>query len=237
MVRIQNFLADFDTLPAERIQENIRNTFTQLPENDTATNSTAVQRRADNRRAKGQFQKIGSTRAGALFQPSSIGQNNRALMRTSMVTDDLFSSTIQGRALGGAVNAQDNIFRDDQSHMVGLQGPELFIPAKDGVIIPNHKLKSPLDQNIQARAVGGPVSSGSRYLVGEKGPEAFVPKINTETATTTGTVIHNHNNHQTYNIHMHVAPDVDGRSIAEQIRAELARHERAQRAEQKRKFQ
>ena len=33
------------------------------------------------------------------------------------------------------------------------------------------------DQGFEFRAVGGPVSSGSPYMVGERGPEMFVPNV------------------------------------------------------------
>lgn len=43
--------------------------------------------------------------------------------------------SIQGRAVGGSVNA-------GQTYMVGEKGPELFTSRQSGTIIPNHKLSS-----------------------------------------------------------------------------------------------
>jgi phage-related minor tail protein len=40
--------------------------------------------------------------------------------------------------------------------------------------------------NLPARAMGGPVTGNSAYLVGERGPELFVPRMS-------GTIIPNHN--------------------------------------------
>lgn len=44
---------------------------------------------------------------------------------------------------------------------------------------------------VEARAIGGPVSSGSPYLVGERGPELFIPNIN-------GSVVNNYKTEKIY---------------------------------------
>lgn len=70
--------------------------------------------------------------------------------------------------------------------MQPLQGPE-FVPNGDlGVFTP-----VPVDENFledwfggSTRALGGPVSSGRPYLVGEQGPEVFMPG-------TSGTIVSN----------------------------------------------
>ena len=50
--------------------------------------------------------------------------------------------------------------------LVGEKGPELFVPDRPGVIIPNGKFGG-------FRAMGGSVDPGSTYVVGEAGREAF----------------------------------------------------------------
>ena len=49
-------------------------------------------------------------------------------------------------------------------YIVGEKGPELFVPKKDGSIVPNHTLKS----NGFFRAGGGDVSAGGHRLAGSK---------------------------------------------------------------------
>jgi hypothetical protein len=67
-------------------------------------------------------------------------------------------------------------------YVVGEAGPELFIPRSSGMIIPNDIFRStsPAEfssrmERVLARASGGPAWAGSSYLVGEAGPEIFVP--------------------------------------------------------------
>ena len=85
----------------------------------------------------------------------------------------------------------------EKSMLVGKEGPELFLaPPSGGTIIPNHELTafrkavavaSELVQRQDqdgiwspviagSRANGGFVSAGATYLVGERGPEMFVPR-------------------------------------------------------------
>jgi hypothetical protein len=50
-------------------------------------------------------------------------------------------SQLAGLAFGG-FRARGGTVSEDQWHIVGEKGPELFIPAADGAIVPNHKLSS-----------------------------------------------------------------------------------------------
>lgn len=54
------------------------------------------------------------------------------------------------------------------------------------------KIPSIVGDEIEARRMGGPISSGRPYLVGEEGPELIVPKIS-------GTVINNNKTERIYN--------------------------------------
>ena len=54
------------------------------------------------------------------------------------------------------------------------------------------KIPSIVGEEIEARRMGGPISSGRPYLVGEEGPELIVPKIS-------GTVINNNKTERIYN--------------------------------------
>lgn len=55
------------------------------------------------------------------------------------------------------------------------------------------KLADLLSTQIQPRAMGGPVTAGNPYVVGEKGPELFVPNIN-------GSVVNNYKTEKIYNM-------------------------------------
>jgi hypothetical protein len=60
-----------------------------------------------------------------------------------------------------------------------------------------NKVRAQFEENIQgileARKMGGPVSSGTPYIVGEKGPELFIPNIN-------GSVVNNYRTEKIYKI-------------------------------------
>jgi hypothetical protein len=68
------------------------------------------------------------------------------------------------------------------------------------------------------RAAGGPVSSGSSYVVGERGPELFVPSSN-------GTIVPNGGNGGTINITVNGAIDAEGtaRTIVDVLNRSNAR--------------
>ena len=96
-----------------------------------------------------------------------------AALRTSLNTG------IKARALGGPVSG-------GEPYLVGERGPEIFVPRNSGTIIPNNRLNEYNDDNklsllnlgnITARALGGIVNFGNKYLVGERGSELFVPSV------------------------------------------------------------
>lgn len=55
--------------------------------------------------------------------------------------------------------------------------PGLALAAGVGLIAAGAALKASLSSGLKARALGGPVSGGEPYLVGERGPELFVPSV------------------------------------------------------------
>lgn len=73
--------------------------------------------------------------------------------------------------------------RAQASRLLGLVG-NLFAPKMFGPALPSGPLGPSFDQYL-ARADGGPVYGGSAYLVGERGPELFMP-------SGSGTIIPNH---------------------------------------------
>ena len=58
-----------------------------------------------------------------------------------------------------------------------FKNPVVAIATGIGLIAAGAALKSALNAGVQARALGGPVSGGQPYLVGERGPELFVPQV------------------------------------------------------------
>jgi hypothetical protein len=55
--------------------------------------------------------------------------------------------------------------------------PGAALAAGIALVAVGSALRSSLSEGIQARALGGPVSGGTPYLVGERGPELFVPQV------------------------------------------------------------
>lgn len=68
-----------------------------------------------------------------------------------------------------------------------------------------------------ARANGGPVAAGKRYLVGERGPEIFAPR-------TSGQIIPNggsRSDNRTFNVTINAAPGMSERTLADLVIARL----------------
>jgi hypothetical protein len=79
-------------------------------------------------------------------------------------------------------------FRDAMKGIIGAVIDELFrlFVVQQMVGVVKGALGSLFGIKVPGRAVGGPVSSNKPYMVGERGPELFVPRGN-------GTIIPNHN--------------------------------------------
>ncbi len=103
---------------------------------------------------------------------------------------------------------------DNFSSFFGAGGPSFSVGAFGG-----------------ARAAGGPVASGSTYMVGERGPELFVPR-------SSGTIVPNHALSGTTNVVVNVdasgstvqgdSPNANqlGRVISAAVQAELVKQQR-----------
>ena len=77
------------------------------------------------------------------------------------------TTVMQTRAKGGPVE-------DGSDYLVGEEGPELMVPAQDGVIIPADTTKTLLDGR---REFGGFIKNAGKYLVGEAGRELAIPGV------------------------------------------------------------
>src|SRR5262249_44745136 len=103
--------------------------------------------------------------------------------------------TFAGLGLAGAGLfglAKGGPARGGRPYIVGERGPELFVPKRDGVVIPNHMLQpqsrtpqvrpglgmgpSPMGPNLglPGRAAGGAVAAGGATAGGAPGPVAPV---------------------------------------------------------------
>ena len=58
-----------------------------------------------------------------------------------------------------------------------FSNPGLALAVGIGLVAAGAALRTSLNTGIKARALGGPVSGGEPYLVGERGPELFVPQV------------------------------------------------------------
>jgi hypothetical protein len=58
-----------------------------------------------------------------------------------------------------------------------FSNPGLALAVGIGLVAAGAALRTSLNTGIKARALGGPVSGGEPYLVGERGPELFVPSV------------------------------------------------------------
>ena len=94
-------------------------------------------------------------------------------------------ASLPGRATGGDVLS-------NQPYWVGEKGPEVFVPKGAGYIVPTERLAALANMaaagamgpvglwkslaSLPARANGGDVMPNQPYLVGERGPEVFLPQ-------------------------------------------------------------
>jgi len=58
-----------------------------------------------------------------------------------------------------------------------FSNPGLALAVGIGLVAAGAALRTSLSKGVAARALGGPVSGGTPYLVGERGPELFVPQV------------------------------------------------------------
>jgi hypothetical protein len=104
---------------------------------------------------------LGTATQGKAFLETLLGGGNGAV---GDIAKFILGILGLGKAKGGPV-------KGDQPYLIGEKGPELFMPEKDGTIIPNDKLK-----NFGGfKHLGGEVHHDKSYVVGEHGTEAYIP--------------------------------------------------------------
>jgi hypothetical protein len=135
---------------------------------------------------------IGKTEAGEVIT-SPRGVTHRDAVKQAVEQGQPVPQSVLGdypdfggfRASGGHVLS-------DKVHVVGENGPELFVPSTDGTIVPNHKLgmftalmggstqrgmANAMQKFGGFRAEGGDVEGGKLHIVGEDGVELFLPML------------------------------------------------------------
>ena len=123
---------------------------------------------------KKELKKYGATTG---YVESQSGRSTAAMKTlqqvSSMEAAGAAASNVLAEGFSNVVNAVDRL-----TNLVKLAaGIKGFVEGLKGI---------PIIGNVMPKADGGPVAGRSPYLVGEKGPELFVPKVD-------GTIIPNHN--------------------------------------------
>jgi hypothetical protein len=139
----------------------------------------ALRRGLDGEGTSGADSLAGSLKAvgesfGQLYDAITGGKSGDANSRLKALSDALYN-------VAGAINAIANAYRRFQDLRNGKENPILSGAGNFARILAG--LVNPLTL-IGTRASGGPVMGGSPYLVGERGPELFVP-------STSGSIVPN----------------------------------------------
>lgn len=111
-------------------------------------------------RFTGLFSGLGFLKSGASTLMSS-GLGNVLSGAFNFVTGPLL-----GGLLGGLFKADGGPVGGKLPYVVGEQGPELFVPEQNGIIVPNHELK-----NYPFRHEGGPAYAGHPHNADYTGPK------------------------------------------------------------------
>lgn len=89
---------------------------------------------------------------------------------------DIIASGLQ--TIGKQLIAISGVAKLAQQALAQLfTNPGLALATGIGLVAAGTALRAALSSGIKARALGGPVSGGEPYLVGERGPELFVPSV------------------------------------------------------------
>lgn len=119
---------------------------------------------------------------GESFQGTGQGSGTGLLGQGISALISAIASHFGGRQAGAAERGR--------AYVVGEAGPEVFVPETAGEILPHRylgaltgRLTRLLAAGLPARQAGGPVVPGFPYLVGEAGPEPFIPSFATSLIT------------------------------------------------------
>ena len=152
---------------------------------------------------------IGAAIAGVVYQMGAFSnQVNQAQQATQSALSDEFAS--------GAVTIQDvqkTAFNATAAEFGGGFGGDLIAR----LTYANTANAAVGDQNIQGRAIGGGVSANTPYMVGEDGPELFVPD-------SSGEIMPNGSGGGGATINVYQLPGEDGMALAQRIQSAMMKN-------------
>ena len=168
---------------------------------------------------------------------TAIEETNRLVQSTQEAADEVGLDAAQHFFGAGVTSAHATVVGFDEFMKPGAEGFKKLMGRMDklakkaarqviiDVQVTRHvnEVVTEIRQNVRARALGGPVDAGSPFLVGERGPELFVPNIsgmivpNNELRPSGGNVI---------NLTVNAGMGTDSRQVSKQIVDALKHYQR-----------
>jgi len=169
---------------------------------------------------------------------TAIDETNRLVQSTQEAADKVGLDAAQHFLGAGVTSAHATVVGFDEFMKPGAEGFKKLMHRMDklakkaarqviiDVQVTKHvnEVVTEIRQNVRARALGGPVDAGSPFLVGERGPELFVPNIsgmivpNNELRPSGGNVI---------NLTVNAGMGTDSRQVSKQIVDALKHYQRS----------
>lgn len=169
---------------------------------------------------------------------TAIDETNRLVQSTQEAADKVGLDAAQHFLGAGVTSAHATVVGFDEFMKPGAEGFKKLMRRMDklakkaarqviiDVQVTRHvnEVVTEIRQNVRARALGGPVDAGSPFLVGERGPELFVPNIsgmivpNNELRPSGGNVI---------NLTVNAGMGTDSRQVSKQIVDALKHYQRS----------
>jgi TP901 family phage tail tape measure protein len=157
------------------------------------------------------------TKEGLLNGLGQLGRNLQNIGTALGIINDTIN-LLQGK--GGKTTAEQlkQLFSDIQNVLPYAVGSGIGSAVREAVL--GAEADKIAAYRIPGRAIGGPVSGGSPYIVGEMGPELFVPG-------SSGTIVPNNKmGGNTYNITVNAGMGTNGAALGAQIVSAIKRFER-----------
>lgn len=169
---------------------------------------------------------------------TAIDETNRLVQSTQEAADKVGLDAAQHFLGAGVTSAHATVVGFDEFMKPGAEGFKKLMTRMDklakkaarqviiDVQVTKHvnEIVTEIRQNVRARALGGPVDAGSPFLVGERGPELFVPNVNgmivpnNELRPSGGNVI---------NLTVNAGMGTDSRQVSKQIVDALKHYQRS----------
>ena len=169
---------------------------------------------------------------------TAITETNRLVQSTQDAADKVGLDAAQHFLGAGVTSAHATVVGFDEFMKPGAEGFKKLMRRMDklakkaarqviiDVQVTKHvnEVVTEIRQSVRARALGGPVDAGSPFLVGERGPELFVPNVNgmivpnNELRPSGGNVI---------NLTVNAGMGTDSRQVSKQIVDALKHYQRS----------